>query len=303
MLVPERFGVVRGCWRHFLPRPEDDPNFAERMTVRLCTPAFPGDKSTIYHAHQKVAHRADPDVEVERGNHNALGVRTRAAPRLAPDRGAPLLVPLGAQLAQKARGGWMRNAGVEPRRAPDPARPGHRERGRSMRSSRHTWSPTSSSSAELADGTLALDTRLRDALRDSPRPGRDLPAPPANRCSRSTRRSLADAGGVRGRGVRRSRGSTESFAPSSASRRSKRVSRACVDSRGDEARHDTAGEGRGRRHRVVARVPPECGRGLRGRHRQQLEGRDDRGARAVTRARAVSISFASPATTCARTNG
>ena len=33
--IPERFGVVRGCWRHFLPRPEDGQFFAERMTIRL----------------------------------------------------------------------------------------------------------------------------------------------------------------------------------------------------------------------------------------------------------------------------
>ena len=71
--VPDRYGVVRGCWRHFLPRPDDGAFFAERMTVRLATPAHPGEKSTIFHAHQKVAHRARRDAEVERGNHNADG--------------------------------------------------------------------------------------------------------------------------------------------------------------------------------------------------------------------------------------
>ena len=63
--VPSRYGVVRGCWRHFLPRPDDGGFFAERMTVRLATPAHPGDKETIFHAHQKVAHRAHPEVEIE----------------------------------------------------------------------------------------------------------------------------------------------------------------------------------------------------------------------------------------------
>ena len=69
--VPERYGVLRGCWRHFLPRPDDGSFFAERMTVRLAAPAHPGDKETIFHAHQKVAHRAHPEVEIEAGNHNA----------------------------------------------------------------------------------------------------------------------------------------------------------------------------------------------------------------------------------------
>ena len=32
---------------------------------------IPGDKETIFHAHQKVAHRAHAEVEIERGNHNA----------------------------------------------------------------------------------------------------------------------------------------------------------------------------------------------------------------------------------------
>ena len=40
--VPSRFGVVRGCWRHFLPRPDDGWFFAERMTMRLARPASPG---------------------------------------------------------------------------------------------------------------------------------------------------------------------------------------------------------------------------------------------------------------------
>ena len=39
--VPERYGVVRGCWRHYLPRPDDESFFAERMIVRLNEPAFP----------------------------------------------------------------------------------------------------------------------------------------------------------------------------------------------------------------------------------------------------------------------
>ena len=61
----------RGCWRHFLPAPTTDGFFAERMTVRLAAPAHPGDKETIFHAHQKVAHRAHAEVEIEAGNHNA----------------------------------------------------------------------------------------------------------------------------------------------------------------------------------------------------------------------------------------
>ena len=32
---------LRGAWRNFVPRPDDDRFFAERMTVRLCAPSVP----------------------------------------------------------------------------------------------------------------------------------------------------------------------------------------------------------------------------------------------------------------------
>lgn len=67
--VPERFGVIRGAWRNFVPRPEDDHFFAERMTVRLGAPSFhPHPLST----HFKSAHRAKADVRIGRGNHEAF---------------------------------------------------------------------------------------------------------------------------------------------------------------------------------------------------------------------------------------
>src|SRR4249920_684988 len=67
--VPDRFGAVRGAWRNFVPRPDDERLFAERMTARLCTPKFhPHPLST----HFKSAHRAHADVRIGRGNHEAL---------------------------------------------------------------------------------------------------------------------------------------------------------------------------------------------------------------------------------------
>jgi hypothetical protein len=70
--LPARYGVVRGIWRHFVLRPEDDEPFYERMTVRR-SPAL--DRGDPYCANAKVAHRADPQVEVGRGNHDAFGER------------------------------------------------------------------------------------------------------------------------------------------------------------------------------------------------------------------------------------
>ncbi len=68
--VPQHFGVVRGAWRNFMPRPDGDPFFAERMTVRYCVPSFhPHPLST----HSKSVHRGALDVRVGRGNHEAFG--------------------------------------------------------------------------------------------------------------------------------------------------------------------------------------------------------------------------------------
>jgi hypothetical protein len=163
-LVPERFGVVRGCWRHFLPRPSGDPFFAERMTVRLCTPAFPGDKTTIYHSHQKVAHRADSEIEVERGNHNAHGRRTEPFRLWHPIEVLHFSFRSVEQLAKKARAGWMR--------VPLGDQTEHQVRlDRAYREGRLEafFESCAVSDTELerglADGELAVDTRLRDALR------------------------------------------------------------------------------------------------------------------------------------------
>ena len=162
--VPERYGVVRGCWRHYLPRPDDGAFFAERMTVRLGTPAFPGDKTTIFHAHQKVAHRADPAVTIEAGNHNALGERLEPIRAWHPIEVLHFSFRSPAQLERKGRGGWLRNADYEPtlhQLLLDEA-----FRTRRLGDFYREFAVTDDAlGRRLADGTLAIDTRLRDALR------------------------------------------------------------------------------------------------------------------------------------------
>jgi hypothetical protein len=162
--VPERFGVVRACWRHFLPRPDDDGFFAERMTVRLARPADPGDKSTVFHAHQKVVHRADADVVVERGNHEVFGARLQPWRAWFPIEVLHFSLRSVEQLERKGGGGWFLR--------PDEETALHKrllgEARRSARIAEHLASFSVDDEAlrtGLDEGTLVVDTRLRDALR------------------------------------------------------------------------------------------------------------------------------------------
>jgi hypothetical protein len=137
------------------------------MTVRLCTPAHPGAKETIFHAHQKVAHRAGPNVAIEPGNHNAQG------PGLGPPFRSwhPLEVlhfsfRSVAQLRRKAVRdwrGWVRNP-----QGPTLHQVLAYEAWRDGRLEEY-FDSFVVSDADLergvAAGTLAVDTRLRDALR------------------------------------------------------------------------------------------------------------------------------------------
>jgi hypothetical protein len=82
--VPPQYGVVQAFWRSFVPRPDDDRLFAERMTVRLSQHAPINDPSSFYRPVTKIAHRADPDVVVGRGNHDLVGSALRPLPTWHP---------------------------------------------------------------------------------------------------------------------------------------------------------------------------------------------------------------------------
>jgi hypothetical protein len=162
--VPERWGVVRGCWRHFLPRPDDGAFFAERMTVRLTRPAFPGDKRTIYHAHQKVAHRANPDVYIPMGNHDAEADGLEPLRNWHPIEVLHFSFRSQAHAERKSRGRWVRPPGDE-----QPLHELRLEEAGEAGMVAELFEPMvvgdEALARGLADGTLELDTRLRDALR------------------------------------------------------------------------------------------------------------------------------------------
>jgi hypothetical protein len=180
--VPERFGAVRGAWRNFVPRPDDERLFAERMTARLCTPSFhPHPLST----HFKSAHRARPDVRIGRGNHEAL------ADGLVALRGwYPIeILHFPVRSLEHCRRKYVTQFVALERNA-EKGIPGHMaEAYEAYRAGRLDafYAPLVVDDAALrsglADGTYALDTRLRDTLRglgfgEVHGQGRDAATPP-----------------------------------------------------------------------------------------------------------------------------
>ncbi len=178
--VPERYGVVSVPRRLFVPRPDGDPSFFERMTVRLSPCAPINDPVRFTRAASNVVHRAHPGVVVAPGNH---GVSGALLPRLRgwyPIEVLHFPVRSVEQCERKyvgANPAWLRNA---VRRTAVTA---HRD-GR-FREYYDTLVVDDVGLGEgLANGALAIDTRLRDALRTLPRddvsggrPGSPAPSP------------------------------------------------------------------------------------------------------------------------------
>jgi hypothetical protein len=162
--VPGRFGAVRGAWRNFVPRPDDDRLFAERMTARLCTPRFhPHPLST----HFKSAHRARADVRIGRGNHEALAEGLVALRGWYPFE----ILHFPVRSLEQCRRKYVTQFVALERNA-EKGIPGHMAEayeaylgGRLDAFSAPLGVDDAALAAGLCDGTYAVDTRLRDALR------------------------------------------------------------------------------------------------------------------------------------------
>ncbi len=289
--VPERYGVVRGCWRHFLPRPEDGG------VLRRADDRAPGEARVPGRQGDDLPRPPEGGPSGRSRGHRRGGKPQRARPRpgsdscLAPDRGAPLLVPIG--LATHAQG----------RKAPGSGPRATSRRCTSSCSTMHfvpaaledfyaSFAVTDEALERgVRDGSLAVDTRLRDALRAlrERRTARSafpigcrepavVPAP-----GRSRGRAVRGRGGGarRDRRCRPSRAARRRVRGTAGGARAGAALRLRIDWRDDEARHDAARPRRGGRDRGVARFPPERGRRLRRCHRQSLGGRDDGRARAL----------------------
>ena len=164
--VPARYGIVQAFWRSFVPRPDDDRSFEERMTVRLSQQAPINDPTSFYRPVIKVAHRADPQVVVGRGNHSLVGSRFLPLRTWFPVE--VLHFPL------RSRAQWTRKVELQGEaftKHIERAGTGYHLKGYdALRSGQieqqHQALVVDDDAVErgLADGTLAVDTRLRDAL-------------------------------------------------------------------------------------------------------------------------------------------
>jgi hypothetical protein len=165
--VPESYGVVEGFWRSFVPRPDDGMSFAERMTVRLTQHAPINDPTSFYRPVVKVAHRADPHVTVARGNHALADGRMRTLTTWHPIE--LLHFPL------RSREQWMRKVELQGEaftKHIERSGTGYHLKGyEALRDGRierqHASLVVDDEAAQrgLEEGSLVVDTRLRDALR------------------------------------------------------------------------------------------------------------------------------------------
>jgi hypothetical protein len=169
--VPERYGIVQTFVRAFLPRPGEG-DFADRMTVRFAPSAPINSPVSPFRVNVRLLHRASPDIAVGRGN-ATLQTSLAPLPGWSPVEVLHFPVRSLPQFEHK----FLLHYETD----------GTRRRGEHVRAFE---AAAAGRLAELYDeiciddarlergleeGSLALDTRLRDALRALP----DAPMFPA----------------------------------------------------------------------------------------------------------------------------
>jgi hypothetical protein len=165
--VPDAYGIVEAFWRSFVPRPDDGSFFADRMTARLSQHAPINDPTSFYRPVVKVAHRADPDVIVGRGNHALADSPLRPLTTWHPIE--VLHFPL------RSRAQWMRKVELQGEaftKHIQRAGTGYHlkgydalQEGRIEQQHEALVVDDAAVARGVAEGTLVVDTRLGDVLR------------------------------------------------------------------------------------------------------------------------------------------
>ncbi len=161
--VPSRYGIVWALTHHFPPRPGDEGPFSERMTVRISLSAPLNDPTSPYRPHAKVGHRGDPEVVVRYGGHTAVSPSLRGLSNWYvaevfhfPNRTLAQYERKGLRGAH-ARGYTPLGQYVRVSQALESGRID--ERYLALVIDDHTLT------RGVAEGSLVIDTRLRDLLR------------------------------------------------------------------------------------------------------------------------------------------
>ena len=161
--IPERYGIVRALLRHFVPRPDDGSPFAERMTVRMSTSAPINDPRSLFRPNLKIIHRADPNVNVSIGAQRLIDSPFLPLRGWYPVEFFHFPVRSLEQCERK-----YRHQQTAPGQSPSP----YYDRVRALlaegRIGEYYETVVVDGAAlerGLRDGSLVIDTRLRDALR------------------------------------------------------------------------------------------------------------------------------------------
>jgi glycosyltransferase involved in cell wall biosynthesis len=191
--IPETHGVVYALSRHFVPRPDDDARFADRMTSRVSPAVAINDPTSPYRPHLKAAHRSDPEITVGHGSHTAFSPSLRVLHHWHP---ADVLHFPFRSLRQ-----WE-NKGV--RRARGDSQLGQyvaallaSEQGRSAERYAALVVDDEELRRGLENGSLQEDVRLRAALSAGRTDGRAQPGPAYDTSYLSDSVSVRDADIVR----------------------------------------------------------------------------------------------------------
>jgi len=161
--IPRRYGIVQAVSRYFVPRPYDGGPFAERMTVRLAPGAPINDPATPFRPVAKVAHRAHPGAIVQDGNHVVQGIGKGSLRGWRPLEILHMPLRTPAQCARKYEKTWLaweQNLRGDLARA----RVLHDEARLDFFYDRVVVDDAAVERG-LDDGSVVIDTRLRDALR------------------------------------------------------------------------------------------------------------------------------------------
>jgi hypothetical protein len=161
--IPERYGIVRALLRQFVPRPDDGTFFADRMIVRVTGAAPINDPTSLFRPNLKAVHRGDPDVSLSAGAHTLLDSR------LLPLRGwypiELLHYPIRSFEQCDRKYAHLRVALGGSRNAYYDEVDRARQEGRLADFYKALTIDDGALARGSHDGSLVIDTRLRDALR------------------------------------------------------------------------------------------------------------------------------------------